>query len=110
MPPQIPRKLQPLLTPCRYKILYGGRGGSKSWGVARMLLGMGTAKPLRILCAREIQRTISDSVHRLLADQIVTLGLDSFYEVLDTEIRGINGTSFIFAGLRQQDVGKIKSF
>lgn len=104
------RKLLPLLSPARYKILYGGRGGAKSWGVARALLGLGNEKPLRILCAREIQRTISDSVHRLLADQIAEMGLEDFYQILEAEIRGQNGTLFTFAGLRQQDIGKIKSF
>lgn len=107
---QFPAKLEPLFKPARYKVLWGGRGGAKSWGVARALLILGAANPLRILCAREIQRTISDSVHRLLSDQIQALGLSRHYQVLEAEIRGINGTSFTFAGLRQQDVGKIKSF
>lgn len=71
---------------------------------------MGASRPLRILCAREIQRTIADSVHRLLADQVQALGLSAHYRILEAEIRGINGTAFTFAGLRQQDIGKIKSF
>lgn len=107
---QFPQKLSPLFDPARYKILWGGRGGAKSWGVARALLIQGAAKPLRVLCAREIQRTISDSVHQLLRDQISGLGLDGNYRVTDTEIRGVNGTQFLFAGLRQQDAAKIKSF
>jgi phage terminase large subunit len=61
------------------------------------------------LCAREIQRTIADSVHRLISDQIAALGLEGHYRILETEIRGVNGTQFLFAGLRQQDIGKIKS-
>lgn len=89
---------------------YGGRGAAKSWGFARALLVQGAASPLRILCAREIQNSIQDSVHRLLSDQVVALGLESFYRVLQTSITGINGTEFIFTGLRQQDVAKIKSF
>lgn len=107
---QFPEKLKPLFDPHRYKVLWGGRGGAKSWGVARALLIQGAAKPLRVLCAREIQRTIADSVHRLLSDQIVALGLEGHYQILEAEIRGANGSSFTFAGLRQQDVGKIKSF
>ena len=107
---QLPEKLGVLFEPHRYKCLHGGRGSGKSWGVARALLVQGAARPLRILCTREIQRTIADSVHRLLADQISALGLDSFYQVLEGEIRGRNGTLFLFAGLRQQDVHKIKSF
>lgn len=107
---RFPTKLQPLFRPARYKILYGGRGAAKSWGVARALLLLGWQMQIRILCAREIQRTISDSVHRLLADQIYAMGLDGFYKITETEIAGANGTNFAFAGLRQQDVGKIKSF
>lgn len=106
---QLPQKLEGLFRPYRYKVLWGGRGGAKSWGVARALLIEGARRPLRILCAREIQRTIADSVHRLIADQIVALGLEGNYRILETEIRGVNGTQFIFAGLRTQDIGKIKS-
>jgi phage terminase large subunit len=106
---QFPAKLEPLFKPARYKVLWGGRGGAKSWGVARALLIQGAAQPLRILCAREIQRTISDSVHRLISDQIRSLGLEAHYRILETEIRGVNGTQFIFAGLRTQDIAKIKS-
>lgn len=49
-------------------------------------------------------------MHRLLSDQVSALGLDEFYTVKQTEIVGRNGTEFLFAGLRQQDVHKIKSF
>ena len=105
-----PSKLRPLFSPKRYKVLHGGRGGAKSWGVARALLIQGAAQPLRILCAREVQKSMRDSVHRLLSDQIVSLGLESFYTVLDTEIRGLNGTLFIFAGLASHTVDSIKSF
>jgi phage terminase large subunit len=110
-PADFPAKLRCLFDPpfARYRVLYGGRGSGKSWGVARALLIKAAQKPLRILCAREVQRTIADSVHRLLADQIVALGLEGWYTVTDTEIRGKNGSLFIFAGLRHQDIGKVKS-
>lgn len=107
---RLPAKLEPLASPARYKILYGGRGSAKSWSVARLLLVMGAERRLRILCTREIQRTISESVHQLLRDQIQAIGLSAFYEVTETSITGRNGTQFLFAGLRQQDVAKIKSF
>lgn len=110
MSAQFPSKLAPLFKPARYKVAYGGRGAAKSWGFARAALILGAQKPMRILCAREIQRTIADSVHRLLADQVQDMDLTSHYRVLESEIRGVNGTQFLFAGLRQQDVGKIKSF
>lgn len=107
---KFPAILQPLFVPKRYKVLYGGRGGAKSWGIARALLIQGTQDPLRILCCREVMRTIADSVHRLLADQIVTLGLEDFYTVKDTAIEGRNGAEFLFAGLRTIDAAKIKSY
>jgi len=105
-----PPKLNVLFQPKRYKVLYGGRGGAKSWNIARALLDKGLDTPVRVLCAREIQKTIADSVHRLLADQISALGLQSFYRVQEASISGVNGTEFLFAGLRHQDIGKIKSF
>jgi phage terminase large subunit len=107
---QLPAKLEPLWHPHRYKVLYGGRGGTKSWGIARALLEQGYESPLRILCARETQRSIRDSVHRLLADQIIELDLTKYYEVQQTEIRGSNGTLFTFAGLSSLTVDSIKSF
>lgn len=106
---RFPVKLECLFTPSRYKILYGGRGGSKSWGVARALLIKGAEKPIRVLCAREVQISIQDSVHRLLVDQVSALGLESFYRVTQSSIQGANGSEFLFAGLRHQDIGKIKS-
>lgn len=107
----LPPKLEPLeKQAARYKVVYGGRGSGKSWGVARLLLDFGTRSTLRILCAREIQRTISESVHQLLRDQIGALGLDEFYAVTDNAIRGANGTEIYFAGLRSQDAHKLKSY
>lgn len=106
---RFPEKLDFLFQPARFKVAYGGRGGCKSWGFARALLIRGWQEPLRIVCAREIQNSIQDSVHRLLTDQIGELELDEFYRVQENRILGANGSEFIFAGLRQQDVNKIKS-
>jgi phage terminase large subunit len=107
---EFPAKLRGLWQPKRFKVMYGGRGGAKSWSVAMALLVMGSNRPLRILCAREIQKSMRDSVHRLLSDQIAALGLGGFYEVLDTEIRGANGTLILFAGLQSHTVDSIKSY
>ena len=78
--------------------------------MARALLIQAANKPLRVLCAREIQKSIKQSVHTLLNDQIQLLGLGAFYEVLEAEIRGINGSSFSFTGLATNTVESIKSF
>ena len=58
---EFPKKLRPLFEPKRYKVMYGGRGGAKSWGVARALIIQAAAVPLRILCAREVQKSMKDS-------------------------------------------------
>lgn len=90
-------------------MLYGGRGAGRSWGVARALLIEGTTKPLRVLCARELQNSITESVHKLLSDQIEALGLEDFYEVQVSRIIGKNGSGFFFEGIRN-NVTKIKSY
>lgn len=105
---EFPEALDFLFEPWRYKVAYGGRGGAKSWGFARALLIDGAQRPLRILCARETQKSIADSVHKLLADQIALLGLSDAYVVEKARIIGTNGTEFTFAGLKH-NIDNIKS-
>ena len=100
--------MQALFKPSRYKVLYGGRGGAKSQSIAIALLVQGTQQNHKILCAREIQRSINESVHALLVEQINFLGLQDFYTVQKTTITGKNGTEFLFAGLRT-NIANIKS-
>jgi phage terminase large subunit len=107
---RFPRALQFLFKPARYKVARGGRGSGKSWGFARALLLIGASKQVRILCTREVQKSIQQSVHQLLADQIDALGLNEFYEVLKTEIRGLNGTQIYFSGLSDITADSLKSF
>lgn len=107
-PVDLPEKLEFLRHPARYKVAYGGRGGAKSWGFARQLLISAAERCLRVLCARELQISIQDSVHKLLKEQIDELGLGSVYEVQQNIIRGVNGSEFIFSGLRS-NATKIKS-
>lgn len=77
--------------------------------MARALLLKGVEKPIRVLCVRELQKSISESVHKVLADQIVKLGLTDFYEVQQAAILGKNGTSFKFEGVKN-NVTTIKSY
>lgn len=105
-----PAPLQCLWEPKRYKILWGGRGAGRSWGVARALLLMGTQRPIRVLCCREFQNSITESVHKLLGDQIAAYPeLASHYQVLAARIEGKNGTSFAFEGIKN-NTSKIKSY
>jgi len=108
--PQFPAKLKCLFDPehSRFRVLYGGRGAGKSVSVSRALLCKGIEKPLRILCVREFQTSIKDSVHKLLVDQIHELKIEAHYEITQTTIRGKNGTEFIFAGIKN-NVNNLKS-
>lgn len=107
---KIARPFMPLINEKkRIKFFYGGRGGGKSYAFADALLMLGLQKKLLVACVREIQESIKDSVHRLLSDRISFYGLDEF-DVKESEILNrVNGTRFIFKGLRNQDVQKIKS-
>lgn len=98
----IPNKFQPLFERGKYrnKVCYGGRGGAKSHSIGRILIVMGMREPLRIICAREIQKSIDDSVHQLLSDLIREYNLEEFYTIQRNVILGKNGTQFKFRGLK----------
>ena len=102
------KKLKPFIKPSRYKVAYGGRGSAKSWTIARILLLKAMESPIRILCAREIQDSIKESVHKLLKDQIELLELTGF-TIQNDVIRHDNGSEFLFKGL-YTNLSKIKSF
>lgn len=106
---EVPRKLKPLLFPKRYKGAYGGRGGAKSHFFAEQALVRCYAATTRIVCIREIQDSIRDSVRQLLIDKIQKLGLGSFFVPLETEIRGPNGSLIIFKGMQSYNAETIKS-
>ena len=107
---RFPAKLKCLFVPekARYRVLYGGRGGSKSWNIARALLLKGCEQKIRVLCAREYQTSIKDSVHKLLCDQIFALELEAHYEITERSLRGTNGTEFIFVGVKN-NTNNVKS-
>lgn len=100
VPVRLPPIYYPFTEPHRYKVAYGGRGRGASWTIAQMLLLKGKASKRRVLCTRELQKSIKQSVHRLLKDTIYRMGLQDFYDVKEGGIYGINGTEFIFMGIR----------
>jgi len=104
----IPPVFTALYKPRRYKIYYGGRGGAKSHSFARALVKMAAEKPLRILCTREFQSSIADSVHRLICDCIHEARLDDYFDITKTTITSSVGSTFIFKGLRRS-INEIKS-
>ena len=108
--PKFPSKLKCLFEPknSRYRVLYGGRGAGKSHSVARALLCKGVLDTIRVLCAREFQTSIKDSVHKLLVDQIYEMKIEAHYDITQTSIKGKNGTEFIFAGIKN-NINGLKS-
>lgn len=116
---ELPVKVLPVVqAPRRFNVLHGGRGSAKSQTIARILVVSalspriigGIERPFRCLCTREIQKSMKDSVHRLIADTIRTLGLAEHFDVQEAEIRGPNGALFLFAGLQGHTVETLKSF
>lgn len=110
---EFPHKLLPLFEPHRNKVVYGGRGGLKTWQFARALLLRGARQFERVVCCRETMDSIEESVHHTLEGQISQLGLESQYTVQQRRIigphwEGHGNTEFIFAGLRY-NVHNIKS-
>ena len=105
---ELPPKVAPLFKPKRYKGLKGGRGSAKSHSMARIHLIRAMESPRRILCCREFQNSIGESVHQLLSDVIYEYNLESFFTIKNNSIVGINGSEFFFMGLRH-NIQSIKS-
>ena len=97
---KIPKAFRELFDPqYRDYAFFGGRGGAKSHSVAGALVIQAAASPLRVVCAREIQDSIKDSVKQLIEDKISDYGLEDHFEALRDETRGKNGTKFVYKGL-----------
>jgi len=108
-PVKIPSEYRELFNPdWRYIVLYGGRASGKSESVARSLVLRGRQERLRILCTRELQMSIRDSVHKLLKDLIDLYRFDDYKVTYDSIINRTTGTEFIFKGLRH-NINEIKS-
>lgn len=105
----VPPRFRAIWQPYRYKVFHGGRGSAKSWTVAGVLIWLAARICIRVLCTREYQNSIADSVHRLLTDQIHRLGLDAHFVVTQTSIVcPRTGAQFMFKGLHH-NVNEIKS-
>lgn len=108
---ELPEKLLPILQPRRFKILHGGRGGAKSHTVAQVLIMLSMQRKLRILCVREVQKSLAQSSMQVIKDYIERLGLGAYFELLKTEVRCRNtGSTFSFSGLKDHTADSIKSF
>jgi phage terminase large subunit len=107
---QLPEVFQPLMKPARYKGAHGGRGTSKSHTFATLLILRGLAQPgMRAVCVREVQKSLEQSVKRLLEDKIQAFGLGAQFQVMDAEIRTPGGGLIIFQGMQNHTAESIKS-
>lgn len=105
-----PAVFRPLLCSARYKGAYGGRGSAKSWFFASAAIEAALCRPgLRILCAREVQRTLKESSKRLIEDRIQAMGVGAHFDVTRDEIRTPGGGVIIFSGLQDHTAESIKS-
>lgn len=109
LPIEIAEAYLPLLAPNRYKAVYGGRGSGKSHFFAEQVIARCISYPTRVACIREVQNSLKESVKQLLADKIQKLGVAREFEILDTEIRGPNGSLIIFRGMQSYNAENIKS-
>jgi phage terminase large subunit len=115
LPPQTEEKRIRFFSPYKslfqpdwdYLVYYGGRGSAKSWSVGRALLVRAAQERRRVLCAREYQNSIADSVHRLLTDQIDAMELPGF-RITNKSIESATGSEFLFKGIRH-NIKEIKS-
>ena len=96
-----PKKFKDIFKPSRYKVYYGGRGSGKSWSAAKALILISLESQKRVLCTREFQNSLKDSVLTLLSDQINAMGLASQFKITDKKITCTpTGSEFIFKGLK----------
>lgn len=107
---QLPDWAQILFQPARYKVAYGGRGSGKSYACADALIVKSCSKQERILCAREVQKSIRDSSKRVIEDRIKEHGLEHLFDIQrDVIISTETGSEFLFKGLLNLTVDNIKS-
>ena len=106
-----PRWAKPLLAPSRYKGASGGRGSGKSWFFADCVVDALVCDPdIRIVCIREVQRSLRFSAKKLIEDQIERHRVGHLFEVLRDEIRPKNGNGVvIFNGMQDHTADSIKS-
>lgn len=104
------RVFKPLLRPVRYKGAHGGRGSGKSHFFAEALVEKAMLEPgLRWACIREVQRSLEQSVKRLIEDKIEAMGVGGAFRVLQTHIETPGDGIIIFQGMQNHTAESIKS-
>lgn len=106
---EAPRVFRPLLDPARYKGAWGGRGSGKSHFFAELLIALSANEKIDAVCVREVQRSLAQSVKKLLEAKIQERGLGAHFNVLQTHIESDQGGVIIFQGLQNHTAESIKS-
>tara|TARA_R110000737_G_scaffold57012_4_gene82010 strand:+ start:262 stop:1515 length:1254 start_codon:yes stop_codon:yes gene_type:complete len=108
----VPDVFQPLWSnKGRYKAAWGGRGSAKSWNFAAMMIvRAATSKGFRAVCVREVQKSLKESAHRLLADTIERLNFGSVFEIQSSQIKTPGGGVISFVGMQDHTADTIKSY
>lgn len=104
-----PRVFVPLLKPARYKGCHGGRGSGKSHMFAELLIARCASQKVDAVCIREVQKTLNQSVKKLLEMKIEQMGLGSIFTVQEAQILGPDGGRIIFQGMQSHTAESIKS-
>lgn len=107
---QTPAVFEPLLYPARYKGAHGGRGSGKSHFFAESLIERCLIHPgTRWACIREVQKSLEQSVKRLLEDKIQSLGVSHYFQIKQFEIITPGDGVIIFQGMQNHTADSIKS-
>lgn len=104
-----PRWALPLLQPSRYKGAHGGRGSGKSHFFGEMLIERQIMEKTDAVCVREIQKSLDQSVKKLLEGKIASMNAGAYFDVQDSRIKAVNGSLTIFQGMQNHTADSIKS-
>lgn len=106
---EYPEAFGPLLDPARYKGAKGGRGSGKSHCFASLLIETGIERKIDAVCIREVQKSLDQSVKKLLEAKIASMNAGAYYEVQDAKIKSAHGGLIIFQGMQNHTADTIKS-
>lgn len=110
---QVPEVLAPLFfEPHTHNKIKGGRGGAKTRTIGGLIVWVMSRAPLKVICGREVQKSLKDSSYAVLREEIYRQGQATKFELKESrgEIIGSNGSRAVFLGLQQHTVDSIKSF
>ena len=106
---ETPRVFLPLLDPARYKGAHGGRGSGKSHFFAELMIERGVAEKVDAVCIRENQKSLDQSVKKLLEHKIEKMNAGAYFDVQDAKIKSVHGGIIIFQGMQNHTAESIKS-